>query len=60
MSGEVVVRGGVRDSPPGIMRSAPPMRTGMTGAGVVRIGSRFGRFQRVYTEGGSELAGERV
>ena len=42
------------------MRSAPPMRTGMTGAGVVRIGSRFGRFQRVYTEGGSELAGEGV
>ena len=42
------------------MRSAPPMRTGMTGAGVVRIGSRFGRFQRVYTEGGSEVAGERV
>lgn len=33
--------------PPGAMRSAPPIKTGMTGAGVEREGRRFGRFHSV-------------
>jgi hypothetical protein len=35
--------------PPGAIKSAPPMRTGMTCAGVERKGRRRGDFQSVYT-----------
>jgi len=42
-------RNNARGSPPGTMRSAPPTRTGMTDAGVVRTGSSVGCFQSVYT-----------
>ena len=35
--------------PPGIIRSAPPIRIGITADGVDRVGRRVGCFQRVYT-----------
>lgn len=33
--------------PPGIMRSAPPIRTGITEPGVLRLGSKDGFFHNV-------------
>jgi len=42
-------------SPPGIMRSAPPMRTGITADGVDKNGRRSGFFHKVYTRA-SELS----
>ena len=38
-------------SPPGIIRSAPPTRIGITAFGVERNGSNLGDFHSVYMDG---------
>jgi len=39
-----------KDKPPGAIRSAPLIKTGMTADGVERNGSRSACFHNVYTE----------
>ena len=46
------VCGREKGKPPGAMRSAPLIRTGMTADGVERNGSRSVCFHNVYTEMG--------
>jgi hypothetical protein len=48
MAGQVC--GIEKDKPPGAIRSAPLIRTGMTADGVERNGSRSACFHNVYTE----------
>jgi hypothetical protein len=50
----------IKNKPPGIIRSAPPISFGTTAAGVVRNGRRFGCFHKVYTRESALLTRQRI